>query len=68
MNPCPRCLATGPCLLGCGMGDWDAPTYVNIARMRDRFRRHAPARVRAAHPTPTYAMTIVIRSAVATKE
>lgn len=52
--PCPRCLSTGPCLLGCGIGDWDAPTYVNIARLRGRANRFAPQKIRAAYSGGTY--------------
>lgn len=31
---CPSCGASGACLLGCGMIDWDAPTRTKIVRQR----------------------------------
>lgn len=50
--PCPRCLSTGPCMLGCGMGDWDAPLYENTSRIRDRARRFDPTTSYSTRVTP----------------
>lgn len=60
MTPCPRCLSIGPCMLGCGHIDWDAPTYVNMAKLRSRARKFAPAKVRAVHgnPNPHYSTRV----------